>query len=118
MSKTLVLKPRMETPQGIPVWHDAVALQRAIDYSSRRKPMSQLGVQVTVAGRLQVAMREGGGQVNAVLEIEVSEGEGKVLWDAIGDLPPEGYWAGPAPPLVTVGEFVEDVREQLIGEGP
>lgn len=107
------LKPRLMNEQGLPGWHDALALQRAIDYSGRGKPMSKLGVQIAIAGRLQVARVEARGQINAVLEIEVSDGEGKVLWEAVGDLPPEAYYPGGLPPLLTIREFLDDLKEQL-----
>jgi len=114
----LKLKPRLDNnPAGIPAWHDALALQAAIDFSSRGKPMSQLGVVLVVAGKIQAARAQAGGQINPIIEIELSEGEGRVLWEAIGDLAPEAYWGRtPNPPILTIKKMLDEIKEQLDGE--
>lgn len=80
--------------------------------------MSQSAVQVGIAAKIQVARVEARGQVNAVLEIELSDGEGKVLWETIRDLPPEAFWGRtPYPPTLTIREMLNEI-EGVLDEKP
>ena len=120
-----VLRPRQKNLQGIPNWHDSVVLQWALDRIGQGKPLSQMGVWLGLAKKIQVAQAEAGfpSQVNVEVPIEVEDGEAKLLWGELGKLPPEAFGRSrftgqpEVPSLATLGEMLEDWGEQLQKEG-
>ena len=107
----LKLKPRLEGSQGIPAWHDAIALQRGIEFASKGRSMSQLAVPLDILRKVQKVRVKAA--FNATLEIELDEAEGEILWGMVENLPPEAFWRGPHPPLLTIREFLDEVEEAL-----
>jgi len=118
---TLTLKPRNETADGIPTWHDSFRLQAALDQIGRGKPVSQLGIWFSIAKKVQVAQEESGmqTQIGAEVVVELEEGEAKALWREVEKLPPEAFRKNPltgqadVPDLGTLGEMLEEWRGVL-----
>lgn len=110
----LELRPRLIGARGLPAWHDAPSLQRAIEFASKGKSMSKLAVPIAILGKIEKARM--GKAVNETVEIELDGAEGRILWEMVGDLPPEAYWVGDYPPIKTIREFLDELEEAVSGD--
>ena len=117
----LELRPRRERPDGLPGWHDSFRLQAALDAIGKGKPISRLGLWLGIARKVQLAQAEAGltTSIDAVVTVELEEGEAKALWAEVEKLTPESlqrnvYTGQPqVPDLATLGEMLEEWEEAL-----
>lgn len=127
--KTLTLYPRSEREDSPPMWHDLYAVQAALRQIAQGKPLTKLGLWMSISTKLQYAELELEiplrNDRTQELSIQLRNVEAAKLWEELKKMSPEVFGGinplsgqQAVPDLFIVDAMMSDIAEQLEEKWP
>jgi hypothetical protein len=118
--KTLVLKPRMKTR-----WHDRAVMENALETIVHGRSLTKAAMWLEIAAKIEEAaeLAELDKNPEAELQIELRDGQAKLLWQELARLPMEAFGRGATGqpvvvPLAPLEAMLREIAGALEGEMP